>query len=85
MSTGYRILHTSDWHLGNSLHERSRIDEYKKFLDWLKGTIIDQKVDALLVSGDVFDTGSPSKAVQELYFSFLTSSLLPFYSISFFL
>lgn len=72
MSTGYRILHTSDWHLGNSLHERSRIDEYKKFLDWLKGTVIDQKVDALLVSGDVFDTGSPSNAVQELYFSFLT-------------
>lgn len=70
---GFRILHTSDWHLGNSLHEHSRLDEYKFFLDWLKSAIVDNEVDALLVSGDVFDTGSPSNAAQELYYSFLTS------------
>ncbi len=70
--TGFRILHTSDWHLGNSLHDRSRQEEYRAFLSWLKETIVTNEVDALLVSGDIFDTGSPSNAAQELYFSFLT-------------
>ncbi len=71
--SGFRILHTSDWHLGNSLHERSRIDEYGKFLAWLKQTIVSNEIDALLVSGDIFDTGSPSNAAEELYYRFLTS------------
>lgn len=71
--SSYRILHTSDWHLGNSLHEHSRIAEYRQFLSWLKKTIVENEVDALLVSGDIFDTGTPSKAAEELYYSFLTS------------
>lgn len=71
--SGYRILHTSDWHLGNSLHGHPRIDEYKAFLKWLKFAIVDNEIDALLVSGDIFDTGSPSNAAEELYYSFLTS------------
>lgn len=69
----YRILHTSDWHLGNTLHERSRLDEFKFFLDWLREAIVSNAVDALLVSGDIFDTGSPSNSAQELYYSFLKS------------
>lgn len=69
----YRILHTSDWHLGNTLHERSRLDEFRAFLEWLRQTIVLNEVDALVVSGDIFDTGSPSNAAQELYYSFLTS------------
>ena len=71
--TGYRILHTSDWHLGNSLHDHSRIEEYRSFLAELKKIIVLNEVDALLVSGDIFDTGSPSNAALELYYSFLTS------------
>ena len=71
--SSFRILHTSDWHLGNSLHEHSRIAEYRQFLSWLKKTIEENEVDALLVSGDIFDTGTPSKAAEELYYSFLTS------------
>ncbi len=69
----FRVLHTSDWHLGNSLHERSRIEEYGRFLVWLKQTIVSNEIDALLVSGDIFDTGSPSNAAEELYYKFLTS------------
>ncbi len=70
---GFRILHTSDWHLGNSLHGHPRIDEYKSFFKWLKETVVKEEIDALLVSGDIFDTGSPSNAAEELYYSFLTS------------
>lgn len=66
-----KILHTSDWHLGRSLYGRKRYEEYSSFLDWLIQTIEDEKVDALLVAGDIFDTSTPSNRAQELYYRFL--------------
>jgi exonuclease SbcD len=66
-----RILHTSDWHLGRSLYGRKRYEEFSSFLDWLAQTIEDEKVDALLIAGDVFDTSTPSNRAQELYYRFL--------------
>ncbi len=66
-----RILHTADWHIGQRLHERQRIDEHKEFLNWLLTTIQEQKVDLLLVSGDIFDTALPSAEATNLYYSFL--------------
>lgn len=66
-----KILHTSDWHLGRTLYGRKRYEEFSAFLDWLNQTIEDEKVDALLVAGDVFDTSTPSNRAQELYYRFL--------------
>jgi exonuclease SbcD len=66
-----KILHTADWHLGRSLYGRKRYEEFTSFLDWLAQTIEDEKVDALLVAGDVFDTSTPSNRAQELYYGFL--------------
>ena len=66
-----RILHTSDWHIGQRLHERSRLDEHKQFLGWLLETIQKRKVDLLLVSGDIFDTSLPSADATNLYYRFL--------------
>ena len=66
-----KILHTSDWHLGRSLYGRKRYEEFSAFLDWLVQTIENEKVDALLVAGDVFDTSTPSNRAQELYYRFL--------------
>lgn len=66
-----RILHTSDWHIGKKLKEHDRLDEFKKFFVWLEKIIVDEKVDALIVSGDVFDNKNPSVESQELYYSFL--------------
>ena len=66
-----KILHTSDWHLGRSLYGRKRYEEFTAFLDWLAQTIEDEKVDALLVAGDVFDTSTPSNRAQKLYYRFL--------------
>ncbi len=67
-----KILHTSDWHLGRSLYGRKRYEEFSTFLDWLAQTIEKEKVDALLVAGDVFDTSTPSNRAQELYYRFLS-------------
>ncbi|PID74515.1 MAG: exonuclease sbcCD subunit D [Desulfobacterales bacterium] len=66
-----KILHTSDWHLGRSLYGRKRYKEFAAFLDWLVETIEDEKVDVLLVAGDLFDTSTPSNRAQELYYRFL--------------
>ena len=66
-----RILHTADWHIGQRLHERSRLDEHQQFLDWLLETIQKRKVDLLLVSGDIFDTSLPSAEATNLYYRFL--------------
>ena len=54
-----RILHTSDWHLGQNFYSKSREAEHQAFLDWLLETAQAHLVDAIIVAGDVFDTGSP--------------------------
>ncbi len=66
-----KFLHTSDWHLGRSLYGRKRYKEMGAFLDWLIATIEKEKVDVLLVAGDIFDTGTPSNQAQKLYYRFL--------------
>ena len=66
-----KILHTSDWHLGRNLHGRKRYDEFAAFLGWLLDCIEREKVDVLLVAGDIFDNTAPTNRSQELYFSFL--------------
>lgn len=67
-----RILHTSDWHLGDRLLDKSRHDEFKEFLDWLIGQMQEHKVDALLVSGDLFDTRDPGAPALEMFNDFLS-------------
>lgn len=66
-----KILHTSDWHLGRRLYGRMRYSEFEAFLSWLQDTISSQKVDILIVAGDIFDTMTPSNKSQALYYEFL--------------
>lgn len=66
-----KVLHTSDWHLGRSLYGRKRYDEFISFLDWLVDIIAAEKVDVLLVAGDIFDTSTPSNRAQQMYYRFL--------------
>lgn len=66
-----KIIHTSDWHLGARLHEEDRSAEHVAFLDWLLGQIKAEQPDALLVSGDVFDTTAPSASAMKAYHSFV--------------
>ncbi len=66
-----KILHTADWHLGHRLHEQSQLAEQTLFLNWIENYIIDEKIDLLLISGDVFDTGSPSNQSLAMYYNFL--------------
>ncbi|HDS1235796.1 exonuclease subunit SbcD [Pluralibacter gergoviae] len=66
-----RILHTSDWHLGQNFYSKSRAAEHEAFLDWLLATADAQRVDAIIVAGDIFDTGAPPSYARELYNRFV--------------
>lgn len=66
-----RFLHTSDWHLGQTLHNFERSYEHQCFLDWLLDTISFEQAEALLISGDIFDNANPSAASQKQFYRFL--------------
>jgi len=66
-----RLLHTSDWHLGQDFYRHDRRAEHGLFLEWLLGVISEKKIDALLVAGDVFDTTNPPASAQKMFFDFL--------------
>ena len=54
-----RLLHTSDWHLGRSLHRADLRDAQEAFLDDLVAVVRAERVDAVLVAGDVYDRAVP--------------------------
>ncbi|PHM36975.1 exonuclease subunit SbcD [Xenorhabdus innexi] len=66
-----RIIHTSDWHLGQYFFTKNRAAEHQHFLQWLIGQINEHQVDALIIAGDIFDTGSPPSYARELYNRFV--------------
>lgn len=66
-----KILHTADWHLGQTFYNYDRKWEHKAFLDWLIDKTAEIKADVLLICGDVFDNQNPSAEAQSLYYSFL--------------
>jgi exonuclease SbcD len=68
------ILHTADWHLGQSFFSHSRDYEHAAFLDWLLQQIHEQQPHAVLLAGDVFDTIHPSATAQKLFYSFLAKA-----------
>lgn len=70
-----RILHTADWHIGQTLSGFGRESEHRAFLEALADLIVDEQVDALLVAGDVFDGINPSGDAQRLLYSAIASFL----------
>lgn len=64
-----RILHTSDWHIGKRLMNRTRLEEQKDVLDEIARICENEAVELVLVAGDVFDTYTPGAEAEELFFS----------------
>lgn len=64
-----KIAHTSDWHIGKKLMGRDRGEEFKEVLAEIAGICRDEKVELLLVAGDVFDTYTPSAEAEEIFYS----------------
>lgn len=66
-----RLIHTSDWHLGQTLHGQDRDYEHTQFLTWLLDQLVAHHADALLIAGDVFDTVNPPLKAQERLYDFI--------------
>ena len=62
-----RVLHTSDWHLGQHFIGKSRLAEHQKLVRWLLEKVEEKQIDAVIIAGDVYDTGSPPSYARELY------------------
>ncbi|MDD2056128.1 exonuclease SbcCD subunit D C-terminal domain-containing protein [Pseudomonas sp. GD03860] len=69
-----RLFHTSDWHLGQTLHGQERDFEHACFLDWLLGQLKLRQPDALLIAGDIFDTVNPPVKAQERLYDFIVQA-----------
>lgn len=69
-----RIIHTADWHLGQTFYGFERTSEHKVFLDWMAKILKERKTDLLLIAGDVFDSPNPSAEAQRMLYGFLTKA-----------
>ncbi|MDR2926694.1 MAG: exonuclease SbcCD subunit D C-terminal domain-containing protein [Cytophagaceae bacterium] len=66
-----KIIHTADWHIGQTFFDYDRKAEHAKFFEWLRQQVQNQQADVLLIAGDVFDTPNPSAESQRMYYRFL--------------
>ncbi|MBQ7898360.1 MAG: exonuclease subunit SbcD [Bacteroidales bacterium] len=62
-----KIIHTSDWHLGQNFYGFDRRPDHEHMIGALTDLIISEKPDALIVAGDIYDTQTPGLAVQKMF------------------
>lgn len=67
-----KVLHTSDWHLGRSLNSLDQADEQRTALEWIVQVVKDEKIDVVLVSGDIYDTRNPKAQSVDMLNDVLT-------------
>ena len=68
-----RILHTGDWHIGQTLNGFDRAHEFRAVLAQLAEIVAAREIDAVVVAGDVFDTQNPSGDAQETLYDGLVA------------
>lgn len=71
-----KLVHTSDWHIGRSLNGYSLLEDQRYFLSQLVDFLVEYRVDALLISGDLYDRAIPSAQAVQLVDEFLTEVVL---------
>ncbi len=66
-----KILHTADWHLGKKLEHISRLEEQREVLSEIIEIADREKVDAVVIAGDLFDNYNPSAEAVDLFYQTL--------------
>lgn len=66
-----RILHTGDWHLGKNLEGHSRLKEQEAFLNDFAKLVEAQKIDLVIIAGDIYDTSNPPAQAEKLFYDTL--------------
>ena len=70
-----KVIHTSDWHLGQKFLNKDREEEHRLALGWLLAQLHSHQADVLLVSGDIFDINNPPNYARSMYYDFLQKVL----------
>ena len=73
MEKNMRFLHTADIHLGKRLNDISLLEDQKYILDQIVGISREKKVDAVLISGDVYQRAAPDSGAMEVFNGFLSA------------
>ena len=68
-----KIIHTSDWHLGISLHNSTLIEEQRSFVDYLISFVKEENIDGIIIAGDIFDNSVSSSEAISVYNYAVTS------------
>lgn len=68
-----KIIHTSDWHLGQNFYGYDRRDEHSHMVEQLRALVEQQQPDVLVIAGDVYDVGSPNTMAQKDFAKYLVS------------
>lgn len=63
-----KILHTSDWHLGHVFYGKDRKDEFDDFFSQIDTILEKERPQAMMISGDIFDSSTPSNAAAKQYY-----------------
>lgn len=71
-----KIIHTSDWHLGHEFYDYDRTEEHVAFLEQLCDIVGAEQPDVLVISGDIYHTGTPSNSVMTLFTNYLVKIAL---------
>ena len=66
-----KILHTADWHLGVRTEGRSRINEQREIMSEIVKIARDEKIDVVLISGDIYDQAVPTSEAEDLFYETL--------------
>lgn len=66
-----RFLHTSDWHIGKPLRNQKRDSEHVAALEEVLAIARDQRVDTVLIAGDIFDSAVPPPEAERIFFHFI--------------
>ena len=66
-----KLIHTADWHLGQTFFGYDREAEHDAFLGFLTNLLVERQTDVLLIAGDVFDVTNPSAGAQRRFYRFL--------------
>lgn len=67
-----KFLHTGDLHIGKKIYELSMLEDQKHMLEQIYDVALTEKVDAVLLAGDIYDRSVPSTEAVELLDDFLT-------------
>lgn len=68
-----KILHTADWHLGAKTEGKTRIEEQRKVMSEIVSIAEENKIDVVIIAGDIFDQAVPTSEAENLFYETLES------------